>query len=141
MAHAPVCRIRYSHTLTSHVLTHTPHVTALLLLRRCCSAVHLDDFKPILASGSFPLLSAALGITGKRATNGGDSGGGDDGVSDGSGGGWREQLASLRWYLCLMERVSSHGDDDGGDGDGGEGDEVATVRREPGMAVPLFHTL
>eukprot|EP00611_Tribonema_gayanum_P028336 TRINITY_DN7258_c0_g3_i1.p1 TRINITY_DN7258_c0_g3~~TRINITY_DN7258_c0_g3_i1.p1 ORF type:complete len:336 (-),score=96.35 TRINITY_DN7258_c0_g3_i1:429-1436(-) len=80
-------------------------------------AVHLGDFKHILVPSKFPLLCAALGLN-----NGADGGGG--GSSNCRE--WREQLASMRWYLCLMEKQ--------------EGDAGATVRREPGMVVPLFHT-
>jgi hypothetical protein len=36
---------------------------------------------------------------------------------------WRQQLASVRWLLCVMEREV--GQEEG-------------VHREPGMLVPLF---
>jgi hypothetical protein len=72
-----------------------------------CSSLLLKDFSSVLDPAKLPLMCSALGI--KR----------EDTLERA----WKQQLASVRWLLCVMEREQGHE----------EG-----VRREPGMLVPLF---
>jgi hypothetical protein len=71
------------------------------------SSLLLKDFSHVLDPAKLPLMCSALGIA----------------REDELERQWRQQLASVKWLLCVMERE--------------QGQEQG-VHREPGMLVPLF---